>query len=66
MRWLILFASLGLLAGCSSVSEYDATGSESHTSNVGSEAGEGVQTSIWSNDPSKKTLTNQSGQTASP
>ncbi len=66
MRSLIFLVSLGLLAGCSSVSQYDATSGDSRTGNIGSQGGDGVQTSIWSNDPGKKTLTNQSGPTATP
>ncbi len=56
---MLLVIALGLMAGCSSISQYDADKGTSPTSNVGSEGGDGVQTSIWSNDPSKNTLTHQ-------
>jgi hypothetical protein len=53
---MILTAALGLTASCSSISQYDANSGEAPTSNVGAQGGDGVQTSIWSTDPSKKTL----------
>jgi uncharacterized protein YceK len=56
MRWIILSAALGLMTGCSSISQYDANSGEAPTSNVGAQGGDGVQTSIWSTDPSKKTI----------
>jgi hypothetical protein len=56
MRWIILTAAIGLTAACSSVTQYDPNAAEPPTSNIGSEGGGGVQTSIWSTDPSKKTL----------
>ena len=59
MRSTLLFLALAALAGCSSVSQYDADQGYNRTSLQGSEAGEGVQTSIWSNDPGKNTLTHQ-------
>lgn len=61
MRMALLFSTLLLLTHCAGVSDYSPeTGSRS--SYQGNQGGAGIQTSIWSNDPSKKTLTNQNGQ----
>jgi len=59
MRLVILVATLLLLAGCSTVSDYDSNSGQSSSSLSGSQGGGGVQTSIWSNDPSQKTIINQ-------
>jgi uncharacterized protein YceK len=56
MRWIFLPVALGLMAGCSSISQYDANSGQAPTSNLGSQGGDGVQTSIWSTDPAKKTI----------
>ena len=61
MRLVVLLATLVLLTRCSSVSSYDANSGQPSSSLNGSQGGGGVQTSIWSNDPSQKTVTNQSG-----
>jgi hypothetical protein len=61
MRPVLLFSALFVLTHCSSVSQYDANSGQSSSSLNGSQGGGGVQTSIWSNDPSQKTITNQSG-----
>jgi hypothetical protein len=60
MRWLLFIFALLLLTRCGGVSDYDPnTGSNS--SYLGTQGGAGVQAPIWSDDPSKKTITNQSG-----
>jgi hypothetical protein len=41
------------------VSDYNDPDSQSRSSLQGDEGGAGVQAPIWSDDPSKKTLTNQ-------
>jgi uncharacterized protein YceK len=56
MRWIVLCTAVVLVAGCSTVTQYDPTSAEPPTSNIGSQGGDGVQTSIWSTDPSKKTI----------
>ncbi len=61
MRVALLLSVVLFLTGCGSISDYDAN-SGSPSSLQGNQGGGGVQTSIWSNDPSKKTVTNQSGQ----
>jgi uncharacterized protein YceK len=58
---LMLFVGL-LLNGCGTVSQYDANSGQNASSLNGSQGGGGVQTSIWSNDPSQKTVTNQNPQ----
>jgi hypothetical protein len=60
MRYLFLFAALLLMNGCAGVSDYSPdTGSRS--SLTGNQGGAGVQANLWSDDPSKKTVTNQGG-----
>ncbi len=59
MRWALPIIALLLLTHCSTVSSYDANSGQSSSSLNGSQGGGGVQTSIWSNDPSQKTITNQ-------
>jgi hypothetical protein len=61
MRLVLLLAALMLLTRCGTVSNYDAN-SGSPSSLQGNQGGAGVQTSIWSNDPSKKTVSNQNPQ----
>jgi hypothetical protein len=60
MRRVFPFFALLLLVRCtnSGMSSYDP-GTGSHTSLMGNQGGAGVQAPIWSDDPSKKTLTNQ-------
>jgi hypothetical protein len=58
MRQILLLSALLLLTRCGSISQYDADRG-SPTSNTGNQGGAGVQTSIWSTDPGKKTITNQ-------
>jgi hypothetical protein len=60
MRLFFLLSSLLLLTHCSGVSDYSPdTGSRS--SYTGNQGGAGVQANLWSDDPSKKTVTNQNG-----
>jgi hypothetical protein len=59
MRWTLPVIALLLLTRCSNLSQYDANSGQSASSLNGSQGGGGVQTSIWSNDPSQKTITNQ-------
>jgi len=60
MRLVFFIVVLPLLAGCSGVSDYSPdTGSRS--SLTGNQGGAGVQANLWSDDPSKKTVTNQNG-----
>jgi len=59
MRTVVLSFALLVLTRCSSVSSYDANSGQSSSSLNGSQAGGGVQTSIWSNDPGQKTIVNQ-------
>ena len=61
MRVAFLLSALLLLTGCDTFRDYNAdTGSPS--SLQGSESGGGIQTPIWSNDPSQKTISNQNPQ----
>ena len=60
MRWALPVIALLLLTRCGGVSDYSPdTGSNS--SLLGNQGGAGVQAPIWSDDPSKKTITNQNG-----
>ena len=60
MRWILPVLALLLLTRCGGVSDYSPdTGSNS--SLLGNQGGAGVQAPIWSDDPGKKTLTNQNG-----
>ncbi len=61
MRLLFLLSALLLLTHCGTVSDYNADNG-SPSSLLGNQGGAGVQTSIWSNDPNKKTLSNQDPQ----
>ncbi len=59
MRWVLPVFALLLLTRCGGVSDYSPdTGSR--TSLMGNQGGAGVQAPIWSTDPEKKTITNQS------
>jgi hypothetical protein len=60
MRLVLLLPALLLLTHCGGVSDYSPeTGSR--TSLTGNQGGAGVQANLWSDDPSKKTVTNQNG-----
>jgi hypothetical protein len=60
MRWAFLLIALVFLTRCGGVSDYSPdTGSRS--SLLGNQGGAGVQAPIWSDDPSKTTITNQNG-----
>ncbi len=60
MRWALSVVALLLLTRCGGMSDYSPdTGSR--TSLLGNQGGAGVQAPIWSDDPSKKTITNQNG-----
>ncbi len=60
MRWALPVIALLLLTRCGGMTDYTPdTGSK--TSLMGNQGGAGVQAPIWSDDPGKKTLTNQSG-----
>jgi len=62
MRPVLLLCALLLLTRCGTTSQYDANSGQAPSSLNGSQGGGGVQTSIWSNDPSQKTITNQNPQ----
>jgi hypothetical protein len=58
MRLALLLSALLLLTHCGGVSDYSPdTGSPS--SLQGNQGGTGVQAPLWSDDPNKKTITNQ-------
>jgi len=60
MRWALPVIALLLLTRCGGMTDYSPeTGSNS--SLQGNQEGAGVQAPIWSDDPSKKTVTNQNG-----
>ena len=60
MRWALPVIALLLLTRCGGVTDYTPdTGSR--TSLMGNQGGTGLQAPIWSDDPNKKTITNQSG-----
>jgi hypothetical protein len=58
MRRLLPILALLLLTRCGGVSDYSPDRG-SNTSLLGNQGGAGVQAPIWSDDPSKKTVTNQ-------
>jgi hypothetical protein len=62
MRLALLLSALVLLAGCSDISTTSQDDHQSPSSLVGSQGGGGVQTSIWSDNPSQKTITNEHPQ----
>jgi hypothetical protein len=62
MRLAFLFTAFALLTGCSAVSDYDPGTGSSASSFQGTQGGAGVQAPIWSDDPNKKTVTNQHPQ----
>ncbi len=58
MRWALPIIALFLLTRCGGMSDYSPdTGSRS--SLLGNQGGAGVQAPLWSDDPSKQTITNQ-------
>ncbi len=58
MRWALPLLALLLLTRCGGMTDYTPdTGPR--TSLLGNQGGAGVQAPIWSDDPSKKTITNQ-------
>ena len=59
MRLALLLSALLLLTRCGGVSDYSPDKGASPSSFQGTEGGAGVQAPLWSNDPSKKTVTNQ-------
>ena len=61
MRLAFLLSALLLLTRCGGMTDYSADRGSS-TSNTGNQGGAGVQAPIWSDDPNKKTLTNQNPQ----
>jgi len=62
MRLALLLSAFVVLSGCSEISPYQATDGESPSSLMGSQGGGGVQTDIWSSNPSQKTITNENPQ----
>ena len=60
MRWVLAIAAVLLLARCTSsgMGTYNPDPG-SATSNLSDQGGAGLQAPIWSDDPNKKTLTNQ-------
>lgn len=63
MRWALPLLAVALLAGCTSFSDYSPDSGANAPGNStlsGSESGAGLQAPIWSTDPNKKTVTNQS------
>jgi hypothetical protein len=59
MRLAFLLSTLFLLAGCSGMSPSQMTDGESPSSLMGSQGGGGVETTIWSDNPDQRTLTNE-------
>ena len=58
MRWALPVIAVLLLTRCGGMTDYSPeTGSRS--SLMGNQGGAGVQAPIWSDDASKKTITNQ-------
>lgn len=62
MRHALLLSALLLLTHCGTVTDYQPDKDAPPSSYLGTQGGAGVQTSIWSDDPSKKTITNQKPQ----
>lgn len=65
MRLALLLSALLLLVRCgttSGMSDNQLYDGQSGTSLMGSQGGGGVETSIWSDNPNKKTLTNENPQ----
>ena len=60
MRWGLLVFALLLLVRCTGAGMSDYNPDPGSASSLNSDqGGAGLQTPIWSDDPSKKTLTNQ-------
>jgi len=60
MRWILPIIAVLFLARCGGMSDYSAD-SGSPSSLTGNQGGAGVQAPLWSDDPNKKTITNQNG-----
>ncbi len=61
MRWALPFLALLLLTRCTNSGMLDYNPDPGNASNLNSnQGGAGLQAPIWSDDPGKKTLTNQS------
>jgi hypothetical protein len=63
MRRITLLLALTLLTRCSGISDYSADRGSS-TSLTGNQGGSGAQATLWSSDPSHKTVLNQNGAPA--
>lgn len=61
MRLVFLFSILLVLSRCGGISDYSPD-KGSPSSLEGNQGGTGVQAPIWSDDPNKKTITNQNPQ----
>ncbi len=60
MRWGLIIATLLLLVRCTNMGMSDYNPDPGSASNLNSDqGGAGLQAPIWSDDPGKKTLTNQ-------
>ncbi len=63
MRWGLMVFALLLLVRCSGAGMSDYNPDPGSATNLNSaEGGGGLQAPIWSDDPQKKTLTNQQNQ----
>jgi len=58
-RIAFLLSALVMLTRCGAVSDYSPDKDASPSSFQGTQGGAGVQAPIWSDDPGKKTITNQ-------
>jgi hypothetical protein len=59
MRLAFLLSALFMLTRCGAISDYSPDKGASPSSFQGTEGGAGVQAPLWSDDPGKKTITNQ-------
>jgi hypothetical protein len=60
MRWGFMILALLLLVRCTNMGMSDYNPDPGSSSNINSDqGGAGLQAPIWSDDPSKKTVTNQ-------
>jgi len=64
MRLVFFLSTLLFLTRCGggAVTGYNPNDTQSPSSLTGSEGGSGIQTDIWSNNPSQRTLTNENSQ----
>jgi hypothetical protein len=61
MRWVLSLAALFLLVRCTNMGMSDYNPDPGSATNITTDqGGGGLQAPIWSNDPNKKTVTNQS------